>query len=92
MGHYSIDRWIIYSTVSETVFYWKTKEIRKLLHLYGITMVTRGPPGNHIFTCPTSGGKTLVGELLLLNAVLTRSTDALLVLPYVALVEEKVGC
>eukprot|EP00116_Pleurobrachia_bachei_P019475 sb/3479737/ len=44
--------------------------------------------GEGVGGCPTSGGKTLVGELLLLNALLTRCTDALLILPYVALVEE----
>ena len=44
-----------------------------------------------LMICYFSGGKTLVGELLLLNAVLIRDVDAMLILPYVALVDEKVN-
>ncbi|CAM9598989.1 unnamed protein product, partial [Ectocarpus sp. 12 AP-2014] len=46
--------------------------------------------GNLVYSAPTSGGKTLVAELLLLRALLKHSgTMALLVVPYVALALEK---
>ncbi|CAM9144280.1 unnamed protein product [Scytosiphon promiscuus] len=55
--------------------------------------VDEGKPlggGNLVYSAPTSGGKTLVAELLLLRALLKHSgTMALLVVPYVALALEK---
>eukprot|EP00752_Nemacystus_decipiens_P002246 g2129.t1 len=46
--------------------------------------------GNLVYSAPTSGGKTLVAELLLLRALLMHNgTMALLVVPYVALALEK---
>ena len=44
---------------------------------------------NLVYTVPTSGGKTLVAELVLLRCVVQRRRTALLVLPYVSLVLEK---
>ncbi|RYP34974.1 hypothetical protein DL767_004051 [Monosporascus sp. MG133] len=46
---------------------------------------------NLVYSAPTGGGKSLVADILLLKRVLDdRNAKALLVLPYVALVQEKV--
>ncbi|TQV97361.1 DNA-directed DNA polymerase theta [Cordyceps javanica] len=46
---------------------------------------------NLVYCAPTGGGKSLVADLLMLKRVLhKRESKALLVLPYVALVQEKV--
>ncbi|CAM9107353.1 unnamed protein product [Choristocarpus tenellus] len=48
--------------------------------------------GNLVYCAPTSGGKTLVAEVLLLRALLQhKGTMALFVVPFISLAEEKRG-
>ena len=42
-----------------------------------------------VYTAPTSGGKTMVAEILMLRSLLTKKRKAIMVLPYVSIVSEK---
>ena len=51
------------------------------------TNVLRGE--NLVYCVPTGGGKTLVAELVLWKTVMTMNKQAIYVMPYVSLVQEK---
>lgn len=54
-------------------------------------IIKGGTGSNLLISMPTSGGKTLVAEVLLWQQLLLKNRDALFILPYVALVQEKVS-
>ncbi|KAK4310065.1 hypothetical protein Pmani_018339 [Petrolisthes manimaculis] len=69
------------------------KEHRGISQLYEWQeeCIRAGSDGSNLLICqPTSGGKTLVAEIIILQHILLRRRHAIFVLPYVALVQEKV--
>ncbi|MPC48038.1 Helicase POLQ-like [Portunus trituberculatus] len=52
-------------------------------------IIKGGTGSNLLISMPTSGGKTLVAEVLIWQQLLLKNHDALFILPYVALVQEK---
>ncbi|GCB64834.1 hypothetical protein scyTo_0014815, partial [Scyliorhinus torazame] len=78
------------SKVKDLIFQFKgIKELYEWQHTC-LTLESVQERKNLIYSLPTSGGKTLVAEILIMQELLCRKNDVLFVLPYVALVQEKV--
>uniref|UniRef100_A0A914P664 Helicase ATP-binding domain-containing protein n=1 Tax=Panagrolaimus davidi TaxID=227884 RepID=A0A914P664_9BILA len=71
------------------------KRIRRIKEFYPWQLEFMNDPRlingeNALLTAETGGGKTLVAELLIIRTMVTKGCSAILALPYVALVSEKV--
>ncbi|XP_069781952.1 helicase POLQ-like isoform X2 [Narcine bancroftii] len=78
------------SKVQDLIFQFKgIKKVYEWQHVC-LTLKSVQERKNLIYSLPTSGGKTLVAEILIMQELLCRKRDALFILPYVAIVQEKV--
>lgn len=67
----------------KSLFPWQIECLNQKQVLYG--------GENLVYCAPTSGGKTLVSEILMIRRVFKKQKKALYVLPYISIVEEKVA-
>eukprot|EP00062_Callorhinchus_milii_P021566 gi/632978417/ref/XP_007905902.1/ PREDICTED: helicase POLQ-like isoform X2 [Callorhinchus milii] len=78
------------SKIRDLIFQFKgIKDLYEWQHTC-LTLESLQQRKNLIYSLPTSGGKTLVAEILIMQELLCRKRDVLFVLPYVAIVQEKV--
>ena len=65
----------------------------KKLYDWQVACLKQAAEGNEnlIYSAPTSGGKSLVAEIMMLRAVLSQKRRAIYVLPYISIVAEKAG-
>uniref|UniRef100_A0A4W3J0M3 Helicase, POLQ like n=1 Tax=Callorhinchus milii TaxID=7868 RepID=A0A4W3J0M3_CALMI len=77
------------SKIRDLIFQFKgIKDLYEWQHTC-LTLESLQQRKNLIYSLPTSGGKTLVAEILIMQELLCRKRDVLFVLPYVAIVQEK---
>eukprot|EP00112_Aurelia_sp_Birch-Aquarium-sp1_P005663 Seg1644.12_Seg1644.13 transcript_id=Seg1644.12_Seg1644.13/GoldUCD/mRNA.D3Y31 product="DNA polymerase theta" protein_id=Seg1644.12_Seg1644.13/GoldUCD/D3Y31 len=87
----SIDSWDLPSCVSEK---YKTAGIKQIFQWQRDCLMTGKAlnGGNLVYSAPTSAGKTLVAEMLMLKRVLSTKRKALYILPFVSVAREKMFC
>eukprot|EP00474_Spongospora_subterranea_P005566 CRZ06024.1 hypothetical protein [Spongospora subterranea] len=86
---FTLDFWSIPQTVQDV---YASKGIRSLyswqveaLSLAGVADGSK----NFVFSTPTSSGKSLISEILLIRSLILKKRKAIVILPFISLVEEK---
>ncbi|XP_060824355.1 helicase POLQ-like isoform X2 [Bombus pascuorum] len=81
------------SSINNDTFYGLPNKVKELfLRIRGISTLYHAVKNkkNLIYALPTSGGKTLVAEILMLQELICNKKNAIFILPFVAIVQEKV--